>query len=301
MKLHQNVIHELAVRPGAAAGLGSRSTTGTRTDWLGSIGHASPKDVAEHDLEVFKQELESAQELLYASDTWALLLIFQALDAAGKDGTIKHVMSGVNPQGCEVVSFKQPSAEELRHDFLWRCAKALPERGRIGIFNRSYYEEVLVVRVHPELIAQQNLPHGTELGAPLWRERYEDINAFEQHLARNGTRVVKFFLHVSQGEQRRRLLARLDDPAKQWKFSPSDIAERAHFDDYQQAYEQTLTATSTPWAPWYVIPADHKPAMRALVGGIVVDVIDQLHLDLPTVDPEQAAALDQARQTLLSQ
>ena len=191
--------------------------------------------------------------------TWALLLIFQALDAGGKDGTIKHVMSGVNPEGCEVFSFKEPSREELRHDFIWRCAKVLPERGRIGIFNRSYYEEVLVVRVHPEMLAPQHLPSGSEAGSRLWQGRYEDINNFEHHLHRSGTRVVKFFLHVSKEEQRRRLLARLDDPAKQWKFSPADLAERSHFDEYQQAYEEALTATSTSWAPWYVVPADEKP------------------------------------------
>ena len=239
MKLRQNVIHELAVRPGAAAGLGSRSTTGTRTDWLGSIGHASPKDVAEHDLEVFKQELESAQELLYASDTWALLLIFQALDAAGKDGTIKHVMSGVNPQGCEVVSFKQPSAEELRHDFLWRCAGALPERGRIGIFNRSYYEEVLVVRVHPELIAQQNLPHGTELGAPLWRERYEDINAFEQHLARNGTRSSSSSWTFPKASND-------DDSSPAWTTQPNSGSSRRATSPSGRTSTTTSRPTSRP-------------------------------------------------------
>ena len=298
MRLNQKVINELMVHPGTPAALGRRSTSETRADWLGPIGRSSQKNVAEHDLDEFKKELESAQELLYADDTWALLLIFQAPDAAGKDGTIKHVMSGVNPQGCEVFSFKQPSTEELRHDFLWRCAKALPERGRIGIFNRSYYEEVLVVRVHPELIAQQHLPSGSEAGSRLWQRRYEDINTFEHHLHRNGTRVVKFFLHVSKEEQRRRFLARLDDPAKQWKFSPADLAERSHFDAYQQAYEEALTATSTSWAPWYVVPADQKPAMRALVGAIVVNAIDELNLHAPSIGEEQARELENAREAL---
>jgi len=298
VRLNQKVINQLRVHPGTPAALDRRSTSEIGADWLGPIDRASPKDVAEHDLEEFKKELESAQELLYADDTWALLLIFQALDAAGKDGTIKHVMSGVNPQGCEVFSFKQPSTEELRHDFLWRCAKALPERGRIGIFNRSYYEEVLVVRVHPELLAQQHLPSGGETGARLWQGRFEDINTFEHHLHRNGTRVVKFFLHISKEEQRRRFLARLDDPAKQWKFSPADLAERSHFDEYQQAYEEALTATSTSWAPWYVIPADQKPAMRALVGAIVVNAIDQLKLHTPSIGKEQAGELEKARKAL---
>jgi PPK2 family polyphosphate:nucleotide phosphotransferase len=292
------VIDELMVHPGTPAALSRRSTSGTRAEWLGPIGRSNPKDIAEHDLEEFKKDLESAQELLYADGTWALLLIFQALDAGGKDGTIKHVMSGVNPQGCEVFSFKQPSAEELRHDFLWRCAKALPERGRIGIFNRSYYEDVLVVRVHPELIAPQHLPSGSEAGSRLWKGRYEDITAFEHHLHRNGTRVVKFFLHISKEEQRRRLLARLDDPAKQWKFSPADLAERSHFDEYQQAYEEALTATSTSWAPWYVVPADHKPATHALVSAIVLNAIDELDLHAPSIGAEQARELESARKAL---
>lgn len=301
MRLPKQVIDELTVAPGGAAGLKRRSTSGTHTDWLGPLGRSHPKDLAEHDLDEFKQELESAQELLYASDRWALLLIFQALDAAGKDGTIKHVMSGVNPQGCEVVAFGPPSAEELDHDFLWRCAKALPGRGRIGIFNRSYYEDVLVVRVHPELLAGRHLPPATADGDTLWRQRYEDINAFEKHLVRNGTRVVKIFLHVSKQEQRRRFLERLDEPAKNWKFSSADLAERSFFDDYQRAYEEALTATSTPWAPWYVVPADHKHAMRALVGGILVDAVGQLDLHPPSPGPEEQEALRAARRALASE
>jgi PPK2 family polyphosphate:nucleotide phosphotransferase len=250
---------------------------------------------------VFRTELSSAQELLYAANTCALLVIFQAPDAAGKDGTIKHVMSGVNPQGCEVVSFKVPSAQELNHDFLWRCVKALPERGRIGIFNRSYYEDVLVARVHPQTLTHQHLPLPAQPSEEFWSQRYEDINAFERHLQREGTRIVKFFLHVSKKEQKKRLLERLDDPAKYWKFSSADLAQRAYFNDYQRAYEQAITATSTPWAPWFVVPADHKYAMRALVGGILVHVIDQLDLHLPKVNGARRAELEAARQALLAE
>jgi PPK2 family polyphosphate:nucleotide phosphotransferase len=300
MQLHKRLIEELRVTPGAPAGLKNRSCAETRTDWLGPLGASNPRDLAERDLEEFRDELATAQEMLYATDTYALLVVLQALDAAGKDGTIKHVMSGLNPQGCEVISFKAPSAEELNHDFLWRCAKALPERGRIGIFNRSYYEEVLVTRVHPEILTRQNLPPGPKDLDKLWRERYEDINAFERHLQRNGTHVVKFFLHVSRDEQRRRLLERLDDPAKYWKFSSADLAERAYFEDYEGAYEAALTATSSAWAPWYVVPADHKHAARALVGGILAHTIEQLDLRLPAVTDEGRAALDAARKTLLA-
>jgi len=290
------VVHELAVKPGEGAGLTQRSTSATHADWLGPMGHAHPKDVAERDLEAFKQELLGAQELLYASDRWALLVVFQALDAGGKDGTIKHVMAGVDPQGCVVVSFKQPSALELRHDFLWRCVAQLPARGRIGIFNRSYYEDVLVVRVHEELAA--NRPAGAARGADMWRERFEDINAFERHLVRNGTKVLKLFLHVSAAEQRRRLLERLDEPGKRWKSSPTDIAEHGRFAEYQHAYEAAITATSTPWAPWYVVPADHKYAMRALVGGIVVHAIDGLDLSLPQPDAARLKVIEAAAAAL---
>ena len=298
MRLHRRVLDELVVQPGRPAQLAARSTSETKADWLGPLGHASPKEVAEHDLDAFRDELERVQELLYADSSWSVLVVLQALDAAGKDGTIKHVMSGVNPQGCEVVAFKQPSAEELRHDFLWRCARAVPERGRIGIFNRSYYEEVLVTRVHPELVAAERLPDAREPGRRLWEERYEDINAFERHLVRSGTRLVKLFLHISKETQRQRFLERLDDPAKQWKLSPADLAERAHFEAYQEAYEEAITATSTAWAPWHVVPADHKFALRALVGGIVVDVIDALDLRPPSLSKEQERALVDARRAL---
>ncbi len=219
------------------------------------------------------------------------------MDAAGKDGTIKHVMSGVNPQGCEVTSFKQPSSEELAHDFLWRYATAAPARGRIGIFNRSYYEEVLVVRVHPELLANE---FGSAHLVPkhVWRDRFDDINAFEAHLHRSGTRIVKIFLHVSKDEQKRRFLDRLDDPSKLWKFSVADLAERAFWDDYQAAYEEALGATSTAHAPWYVVPADHKYAMRALVAGILVHAVEGMALTPPQVDPAEAARLAEAREAL---
>jgi PPK2 family polyphosphate:nucleotide phosphotransferase len=298
MKLHSKVIEELMVRPGQPAGLPDRSTHKMDTPWRDHSSNSSLRHLADSDLESFKDELSSAQELLYASDTYSLLVVLQALDAAGKDGTIKHVMSGINPQGCDVVAFKTPSAEELNHDFLWRCAKAAPERGRIGIFNRSYYEEVLVTRVHPDILAHQQLPPTTAHGDDLWAQRYEDINNFERHLQRTGTAIVKVYLHLSKDEQTKRLLARLDDPAKHWKFSTADLAERAYFDDYQRAYEEAITATSTPWAPWYVVPADHKHAARALVGGILTHTIDRLDLHLPILDAEQEDALDAARHTL---
>ena len=226
------------------------------------------------------------------------------MDAAGKDGMIKHVMSGLNPQGCQVFAFKQPSDEELDHTFLWRCMKALPERGRIGIFNRSYYEETLVVRVHPELLGYQRLPvlaqqkPGADPGDAFWRERFEDINAFERHLTRNGTVVLKLFLHVSKEEQRRRFLDRLKTPSKQWKFSAADLPERARWDDYMRAYEATLSATSTEWAPWYVIPADHKWMARALVAGILTSTIEGLDLHFPEPSSEEKSALEEARRQL---
>lgn len=298
MKLHHRLIEELLIRPGQAAELDRRDTGNTTTHWLDTTGKAHPRELAENDLTRFRAELSVAQELLYAEGARALLVIFQAPDAAGKDGTIKHVMSGVNPQGCEVTSFKAPSAEELQHDFLWRCAKALPARGRIGIFNRSYYEDVLVPRVHPESLAGAHLPSNLGPDERFWTSRYEDINSFEHHLHREGTHVVKFFLHISRQEQKARLLQRLDDPTKQWKFSAADLTEHKYFNDYRRAYERALTATSTPWAPWYVVPADHKYALRALVGGILVHVIDQLDLHLPEPTPEQRLALEAARRDL---
>jgi PPK2 family polyphosphate:nucleotide phosphotransferase len=250
--------------------------------------------------EILQQGIERLvhlQNMLYAQDRWSLLLIFQALDAAGKDGTIKHVMSGVNPQGVEVYSFKAPSEEELDHDYLWRCARRLPERGRIGIFNRSYYEEVLVVRVHPEILGRQKLP-ASLVTKDLWEQRYEDIRSFEQYLSRNGVVLRKFFLHVSAEEQRRRFLARLDDPEKSWKFSAKDVAERRFWTDYQRAYEDAIRATSTEQAPWYVIPADHKWFTRLVVAAAIVDTLEGLDLRYPSLDPSQREELEAARREL---
>ena len=233
--------------------------------------------------------LAERQNLLYAHDRYALLLIFQAMDAAGKDGVIKHVMSGVNPQGCQVTSFKHPSAQELDHDFLWRSTQWLPERGRIGIFNRSYYEEVLIVKVHPEVLAGENLPDKTRENSHLWQHRYESINDLEQHLHRNGTRILKFFLHLSKEEQRQRFLARLDDPEKNWKFCMADIQERERWDDYQRAYEEALSTTSTAHAPWYVVPADDKQNARLIVSQVIVEALDGLDMHYPasTLSAEQ--------------
>jgi PPK2 family polyphosphate:nucleotide phosphotransferase len=229
-----------------------------------------------------------------------VLLIFQAMDAAGKDGTIKHVMSGVNPQGCQVVSFKAPSSQDLAHDYLWRCATALPERGRIGIFNRSYYEETLVVRVHPELLKRQRLP--PELVTKrIWEERYRDIRRFERYLTRNGVIVRKFFLHVSRKEQKKRFLERLENPEKNWKFSSNDVKEREHWDDYMQAYEDMIRATATKHAPWYVVPADNKWFTRVVVAAAIVKTLSSLGLEYPEVEPETLKALAVARSALLEE
>ena len=261
--------------------------------------HLESEDV-ERAKEVLKQGVEllaEFQDKLYAQDRWAVLLIFQAMDAAGKDGTIKHVMSGVNPQGCQVYSFKQPSHEELDHDFLWRCLRCLPERGRIGIFNRSYYEEILVARVHAEILEAQKLPPAL-VTKRIWDERFESIRSFERHLARNGTVILKFFLHVSKAEQKRRFLARLDEPEKNWKFSPSDVAERRHWKAYQSAYEDAIRATAADHAPWYVVPADHKWFTRLVVAAAVVDALAALELGYPKVDAAKRRALAAARRDL---
>ena len=243
------------------------------------------------------EELSEAQELLWASDRYALLVVLQAMDAAGKDSVIEHVMTGINPQGVQVVGFRSPSSEELDHDFLWRISRALPERGRIGIFNRSHYEEVIALRVHPEWLERQKLPPATREPA-LWEERYEDINAFERHLDRNGTKVVKFFLHVSREEQKKRFLARLDTPGREWKFNAADVDERARWNDYMAAFESALTATSTPWAPWHVIPADHKWLTQALIARILVDTIQALDLRWPEVTEREHKANLEARKRL---
>ena len=243
-------------------------------------------------------DLADAQERLYASDTHSVLIVLQASDAAGKDGTIKHVMSGVNPQGCQIFAFKKPSSEELDHNFLWRYMKALPERGRIGIFNRSYYEDVLVVRVHPEFLGR--LP-GTGRGKDFWAARYDDINAFERHLTRNGTLVLKFFLNVSKKEQRKRFLERLERPEKNWKFSFGDLEERKHWSEYRDAFEQMVQNTSTKWAPWWVIPADHKWVTRALVAAIITRSIDGLGVAFPEVSDKDRRRLADAKSALLAE
>jgi PPK2 family polyphosphate:nucleotide phosphotransferase len=242
-------------------------------------------------------KLADLQDKLYADDHWALLLIFQAMDAAGKDGAIKHVMSGINPQGCQVYSFKAPSSEELDHDYLWRTMKCVPERGRIGIFNRSYYEEVLVVRVHPELLRTQRIPPQL-VTKNIWKERFEDIRAFERYLTRNGILIQKFFLNVSKKEQKRRFMARLDKPEKNWKFSAADIHERARWDDYMAAYEDLIQHTTTPEAPWHVIPADNKWFTRIAVSAAIVDALEDLNLAYPTVDGAKAKELAAARKLL---
>jgi PPK2 family polyphosphate:nucleotide phosphotransferase len=241
--------------------------------------------------------LSQLQDRLYAQDRWGLLLIFQAMDAAGKDGTIKHVMSGVNPQGCQVSSFKAPSAEDLDHDFLWRCQRHLPERGRIGIFNRSYYEETLVVRVHPELLERQKLPPEL-VGDGIWRRRFRDIRHFEDYLGRNGIVVRKFFLHVSRQEQKKRFLERLDLPEKNWKFSAGDIRERSFWKDYMHAYQETIQHTATEQAPWMVVPADHKWFTRLVVAATVIDALASLDLHYPTLSEADQGELAKARQEL---
>lgn len=244
------------------------------------------------------QALAELQDKLYAQDRWAVLLIFQAMDAAGKDGAIKHVMSGVNPQGCEVYGFKSPSAEDLDHDYLWRCMKVLPNRGHIGIFNRSYYEEMLVVRVHPEFLSKQKLPPEL-VTKKIWKERAEDIRNFEQYLSRNGVVIRKFFLHVSKKEQQRRFLERIDDPLKNWKFSSNDAAERDYWDDYMKAYEEMIQTTATSYAPWYVVPADNKWFTRVVVAGVVIETLADLDLAYPKVGKEKLADLAVARTKLV--
>jgi PPK2 family polyphosphate:nucleotide phosphotransferase len=256
---------------------------------------------ADRDLKGLSAELERAQELLYSTESRALLVVLQGLDASGKDGTIKHVMSGVNPQGCTVTSFKEPSAEELAHDFLWRSAIRLPPRGHIGLFNRSYYEDVVVVRVHPDRLPSHYGRSGTEVSASFWRHRHDDINAFEKHLDRNGTQVVKLFLHLSKAEQRRRLLDRLNDPTKNWKFSEADLAERTYWSDYQAVYEKVLTATSTKRAPWFVIPADDKHVARALVAWVIVRSIDSMELSSRALTPEAESAIQAAKVRLIAE
>ncbi|MBL8850167.1 MAG: polyphosphate kinase 2 family protein [Planctomycetaceae bacterium] len=287
------------VKPGSRVRLEDFDPGWEQTDELARLGKESVKQRAEGLLEACVAELTQAQELLYADNRHAVLVILQGMDAAGKDGTIKKVMSGLNPQGCQVYSFKAPSDEELDHTFLWRCVCRMPERGRIGIFNRSYYEDVLIARVHPELLGT-HLPPGKR-GKSFWKGRMDDINALEDHLVRNGTVVVKFFLHISKDEQQRRFLDRLNQPEKHWKFNPGDLKERGYWDDYVDAYEKALTATSTKHAPWYVIPANHKWVAHAVVASILSTTIDEMKLEFPQVTPEQKQGLEAARTQLESE
>jgi PPK2 family polyphosphate:nucleotide phosphotransferase len=263
---------------------------------LGEEGKSLVKDTLELGIEA----LSAMQDILYAQDKWSLLIIFQAMDAAGKDGAIKHVMSGVNPQGCQVSSFKAPSSEELDHDYLWRCQKHLPERGRIGIFNRSYYEEVLVVRVHEQILKNQKLPEKL-ITADIWENRFEDIRNFEKYLNRNGTVVIKFFLNVSKKEQKERFIERIDDPDKNWKFSAADAKERGYWDEYMHAYEELIKNTSTEKSPWYVIPADNKSYARIAIASAIITALDELDLEYPTVSDEKIAELQAVKKVLMDE
>ena len=294
----KNLVHRFLVKPHTKVRLRDWDTAWAGTEPLRNLKDDELKQEARDTIHRNLERLSNAQELLWASDSHALLVVLQGMDASGKDGLLKHVMSGLNPQGCQVNSFKRPSDEETEHDFLWRYAKALPPRGRIGIFNRSHYEDVLVVRVHPEWLDKQKL--SAKRGRSLWEHRYEDINQFEKHLTRNGTVILKFFLHVSKKEQKRRLLERLEDPAKHWKFSAADLAERAFWSEYVEAYEDALSATSTKQAPWFIIPADHKWVARLLVSEILTRTIQGLRLKFPELTKEQSIALAKAKKLLAS-
>lgn len=261
-------------------------------------GHLHSKEHAEEALQQDIAKMAELQDKLYAQDRWSLLLIFQAMDAAGKDGAVKHVMSGVNPEGCQVYSFKAPSDKELQHDFLWRTTCCMPERGHIGIFNRSYYEEVLIVRVHPDVLKAQRTPPSL-VTKHIWDERFEDIRHLEQHMARNGTVIRKFFLHLSKKEQKQRFLARLDHPEKNWKFSAADVHERECWDDYQKAYEEMIQNTATKHAPWYVVPADNKWFTRLVISAAVVEALEEMDISYPTVDAEKRKQLDAAKKELM--
>ena len=293
----QRILDQVLVKPGSKVVLADCDPGWTGGVDFQELAHEELKAEAKAIRDQGVEELSEAQELLWATDTYALLVVFQAMDAAGKDSAIEHVMTGVNPQGVQVFSFGKPSSTELDHTWLWRVFASLPERGRIGIFNRSHYEEVVALRVNPGWLENQKLPPGS-ITPRIWEERYEDINAFERHLDRNGTKVVKFFLNVSKAEQKRRFFARLDRPHKEWKFNPADVTERARWDDYQAAFEAAISATSTPWAPWYVIPADHKWLSQAIVVRILVDLIEGLGLEFPKVSPEEHEANLAARKIL---
>jgi PPK2 family polyphosphate:nucleotide phosphotransferase len=298
--IREDIIKLFRVPAGKAVRVKDYDPGWAQTEEMEGLGKDQIKERARRTLDQNLADLSQAQDLLYADGRYSVLIVLQAMDAAGKDGTIKHVMSGLNPQGCQVFSFKKPSAEELHHNFLWRYMRCLPERGRIGIFNRSYFEDVLVVRVHPEMLDAQRLP-GSTGKKKFWKRRYQDINAFERHLVRNGTVVLKFFLNVSKDEQKRRFLERLDRPEKNWKFSASDLAERAHWGRYMGAYSDCLSATSTRWAPWYVVPADHKWVARAVVADVITTKLRSLGLKYPELTEEQRADLARAKQRLLAE
>ncbi len=298
--IHRKLLKAVRVRPGRKVNLDDYDPGLDILPELKEFDKDELKAKASDNLRENIEEMAAAQELLYANDTYSILIVLQAMDAAGKDGTIKHVMSGVNPQGCQVFAFKKPSDEEIDHNFLWRYMRALPERGRIGIFNRSYYEDVLVVKVHPEILDKQKLPAGKRDNS-FWERRYDDINRFERHLVRNGTVILKFFLNVSKKEQKRRFLERLDKPEKHWKFSAADLNERGYWDDYKRAFEECFSATSTKWAPWHIIPADHKWAARALVSGVIARAVKDLDLEPPPLTPERKKILAAARKKLMSE
>lgn len=288
------------IKPGSKFRCDDHKTDYSKAKGLRDLSGDELKDEVKEFIQENLKRLSDAQELLYSSDRFSVLIILQAMDSGGKDSMIKHVMSGLNPQGCQVSSFKKPSEEELQHTFLWRCSRRLPERGNIGIFNRSYYEDVLVVRVHPEFLAAQKLLSGPPDEA-FWEKRYEDINHFEHHLARNNTLILKFFLHISKQEQKKRFLERLNNPEKHWKFNSADLAERALWPAYMGAFEKAITATSTKWAPWHVIPADQKWIARAAVSAIVTQAIESLGLEQPKVGPERLKDLAKAKAILNSE
>jgi PPK2 family polyphosphate:nucleotide phosphotransferase len=293
----RKLVSRYRVKPGSKVNLNKRSTDASGLQESEKLDDAAFKLHAVKGLENIRKELSDAQELLYASNTHSVLIILQAIDAGGKDSTIRHVMSGVNPQGCHVTSFKAPSSEELSHNFLWRASKALPARGMFGIFNRSYYEETLVVRVWPKLLERQRLP-GKVGGKKFWKARYEDINNFEKHLVRNGTIILKFYLHLSKDEQKKRFMERLTKASKHWKFNAADLDERARWDDYQRAFEDTIAHTSTEWAPWYIIPADRKPICRAIVAAIITSTIQGLKLEYPKPTAEDLKIIEESRKRL---
>ena len=298
--IKKKYIRRLMVRPGSKVSLKQYDTGWAQDDELKRVGKDVIKERAAEILEANRASLAESQELLWASNLYSILIVLQGMDTSGKDGTIKHVMAGVNPQGCRVTSFKVPTSEETDHNFLWRYTRALPARGEIGIFNRSYYEDVLVVKVHPELLDNQQLPPGKR-GDKFWNARYDDINAFERHLVQNGTFIMKFFLHISREEQKKRLLDRLEDKEKYWKFALSDLAERQFWDDYQTAYEMMLSKTSTDTAPWYIIPADYKWIARSLIADIISTKIRSLDLMYPEVAEETLKQLEIAREKLASE